>query len=106
MRRLFGAVISAALLAGLAGQALAQEQYELKIPAGLPKMRVPRDNPLTKEKVELGKQLYFDKRLSQDNSVSCASCHDPNKGWSNGEPFATGVQGQKGGRSAPTVVNA
>jgi cytochrome c peroxidase len=87
-------------------RAAAQEEYELEIPAGLPKMRIPRDNPLTKEKVELGKQLYFDKRLSQDGTVSCASCHDPNKGWSNAEQFATGFQKQKGGRNSPTVVNA
>lgn len=75
-------------------------------PAGLPKLRVPGDNQLTAAKVELGKQLFFDPRLSVDNSVSCASCHHPDKGWSNGERFATGIGGQKGGRSAPTVVNA
>jgi cytochrome c peroxidase len=54
----------------------------------------------------LGKQLYFDPRLSGDDTVSCASCHDPTKGWSNGERFATGVRGQKGGRSAPTIINS
>ena len=69
-------------------------------------MKVPENNPLTGEKIELGKQLYFDKRLSRDNSVSCASCHDPQKGWSNGERFAEGIRGQVGGRSAPTIVNA
>jgi cytochrome c peroxidase len=56
--------------------------------------------------VELGKQLYFDPRLSRDNTISCASCHDPDKGWSNGAAVATGIGGQKGGRSAPTIVNA
>jgi cytochrome c peroxidase len=50
--------------------------------------------------------LYFDKRLSQDNTVSCASCHDPEKGWSNSDRFATGFKQQKGGRSSPTVVNS
>ncbi len=106
MRRFAAAILGAAWLVGLTGLASAQEKYELKIPAGLPKMRLPRDNPLTKEKIELGKQLYFDKRLSQDSSVSCASCHDPSKGWSNAAQFATGFQGQVGGRSSPTVVNA
>lgn len=81
-------------------------KYELKIPLGLRDMKIPADNPLTKEKIELGKQLYFDKRLSRDNSVSCASCHDPQKGWSNGERFATGIKGQVGGRSAPTIINS
>jgi len=75
-------------------------------PLGLKPVPVPTDNPLTKEKVELGKQLYFDPRLSCDETVSCASCHDPKKGWSNGEGVATGVRGQKGGRSAPTIINA
>jgi cytochrome c peroxidase len=93
------------LLLGLA-LPLAAADLELKTPLGLSKMGIPADNPLTTEKVELGKQLYFDPRLSIDNTVSCASCHDPKKGWSNGERFATGVRDQKGGRSAPTILNA
>ena len=75
------------------------------VPTGLGKIRYPKDNPQTAAKVELGKQLYFDKRLSRDNDISCASCHDPAKGWSNGEQFATGFKGQKGGRNSPTVIN-
>lgn len=74
-------------------------------PLGLPSVPVPSDNPMTTEKIALGKQLYFDGRLSADNKVSCASCHDPAKGFSNGDRFATGVEGKKGGRSAPTVIN-
>lgn len=79
---------------------------EFPVPAGLKAPRIPADNPHTAAKVELGKQLYFDPRLSRDNTVSCATCHDPKKGWSNGEAFATGVRGQVGGRSAPTIINA
>ncbi|MEQ8785517.1 MAG: cytochrome c peroxidase [Pirellulaceae bacterium] len=75
-------------------------------PLGLKKVPVRPDNPLTEEKVELGKQLYFDPRLSADNTVSCASCHDPKKGWSNDDAVATGIGGQKGGRSAPTIINS
>ena len=71
------------------------------VPKGLSPLKIPSDNPMTPEKVALGKQLFFDKRLSVDSSVSCASCHDPKKGWSNAEQFATGVGGQKGGRNAP-----
>lgn len=74
-------------------------------PLGLPSVPVPSDNPMTPEKIALGKQLYFDGRLSADNKVSCASCHDPAKGFSNGDRFATGVEGKRGGRSAPTVIN-
>ena len=75
-------------------------------PAGLPPVAHPKDNPPSEEKILLGKQLYFDPRLSSDGTISCASCHDPKKGWSNGEAVATGVGGQKGGRSAPTVINS
>ena len=76
------------------------------VPAGLKPLSIPSDNPQTAAKIELGKQLYFDPRLSSDDSISCASCHDPKKGWSNGEQFATGVRGQKGGRNSPTIINA
>lgn len=75
-------------------------------PLGLKPLSIPEDNPQTPEKIALGKQLYFDKRLSKDNTVSCASCHAPEKGYSNGERFATGVGGAKGGRSAPSVINS
>jgi len=100
----FPAALACLLLVG-AGLVPAEE-FKLNVPLGLPKMDIPPDNPLTKAKIELGKQLYFDKRLSRDNTISCASCHDPAKGWSNGERFATGVRGQVGGRSAPTIINS
>ena len=96
------------LVAFASAQAGADEPLELEVPHGLVErnVRIPKDNPLTKGKVELGKMLYFDARLSRDNTISCASCHDPKQGWSNGERFATGVDGQVGGRSAPTIINA
>lgn len=75
-------------------------------PVGLPPVSHPKDNLPTEEKIALGKQLYFDGRLSSDNKVSCASCHDPAKGFSNGDQFATGIEGKKGGRNSPTVINA
>lgn len=84
----------------------AADDYKLNYPLGLKKMHVPKSNQLTEAKIKLGKQLYFDPRLSGDDSVSCASCHDPQKGWSNGDNFATGIRGQRGGRSAPTVINS
>lgn len=92
---------------GKGGQAADNlEEFVFEAPKGLKELTVPADNPLTEAKIALGKQLYFDPRLSRDNTVSCASCHDPDKGWSNGEKFATGVRGQKGGRNSPTIVNA
>jgi cytochrome c peroxidase len=105
MPRLFPAAGLLASLCLIAGTWAAE--FEIgKVPAGLKPLPVPTENPLTLEKIELGKQLYFDPRLSRDDTISCASCHDPKKGWSNGEAFATGVRGQVGGRSAPTIINA
>ena len=76
-----------------------------KVPLGLPEIIWPDDNPYTPEKRELGWLLFFDTRLSSDNSVSCASCHDPKHAFGDGSPVSTGIKGQKGGRSAPTVIN-
>lgn len=77
-----------------------------KVPLGLPELKIPDDNPLTAEKVELGKLLYFDKRVSKDGSVSCATCHDPTKGWAEHTATSEGMHKQKGGRNSPTVINA
>lgn len=95
-----GFTFAGAVLAALSGTQAADE------PAGLPPVEHPKDNPPNVAKIELGKQLYFDGRLSKDNTISCASCHDPAKGFSNGEQFATGVGGAKGGRNSPTVLNS
>lgn len=74
-------------------------------PLGLPPVFWPDDNPYSKAKAELGRLLYFDKRLSSDNSVSCASCHAPEHAFTDRSPVSTGIRGQKGARSAPTVIN-
>jgi len=57
------------------------------------------------QKVELGKQLYFDTRLSKNNSVSCAFCHNPGTGFADARQFSIGAFGTSGGRQAPTVYN-
>ena len=66
----------------------------------------PADNPTTDEKVELGKMLYHDPRLSSTGTVSCASCHNTMLGGEDNRPNSMGVNGQTGGRSAPTVWNS
>lgn len=66
---------------------------------------VPAANPITKGKYELGRQLYFEPRVSKDGTVSCATCHNPEKGWTDNAPTSTGIDGQLGGRNAPTVLN-
>ena len=84
-----------------------QTPFQLTLPLGLEKdsLVIPEDNPLTKEKVELGKLLFFDKRLSANDTIACASCHMPSLAFTDGQPVSAGIHGQKGGRSAPTAIN-
>ncbi|MFV1964670.1 MAG: cytochrome-c peroxidase [Pirellulaceae bacterium] len=82
----------------------AAEGFE--VPAGLPALEVPEDNAMTPAKVKLGKLLFFDKRLSGDNTLNCASCHNPETGWVQPRHNAVGIDGQEGDRNAPTIINA
>jgi cytochrome c peroxidase len=66
----------------------------------------PADNPTTKEKVELGKMLFFDPRLSSNGTVSCFTCHNVMEGGDDHRTTSIGVHGQAGGRNAPSVWNA
>ncbi|MCW8853502.1 MAG: cytochrome-c peroxidase, partial [Gammaproteobacteria bacterium] len=70
------------------------------------KAPAPKDNPTTAAKVELGKTLYFDPRISSTGTVSCNSCHNVMEGGDDSRPNSMGVNGQTGGRGAPTVWNA
>jgi cytochrome c peroxidase len=69
-------------------------------------MAFPQSNAYSAEKAELGRLLFFDRRLSADHSVACASCHSPQFAFTDGAAVSTGVGGQEGGRNAPTVINA
>ena len=78
----------------------------LAIPLGLDLyLPVPEDNPMTAEKVELGRQLFFDRRLSRDGSLSCASCHQPDRAFTDGRVVAVGVGGRQGRRNSPALIN-
>jgi cytochrome c peroxidase len=83
----------------------AQGAGPAKPPMGLMPIVWPSDNPYSVEKAELGRLLYFDTRLSADNNISCATCHSPKFAFTDGAAVSTGIRGQKGGRSAPTVIN-
>lgn len=96
MKRSLIVILFGLLAWGVAG---AFEPLALKAP-------VPADNPMSKPKIELGKALYFDVRLSKDNSVSCNTCHDVNRGGVDGLPTSKGIGGQFGDRNSPTVFNA
>ncbi len=75
-------------------------------PLGLPPVPIPKDNPLTRETIFLGRKLFFEKLFSRDNTLACSSCHDPRHGFADPRPVSEGVNGQKGTRNAPTVLNA
>jgi cytochrome c peroxidase len=85
---------------------LATLQSASTTPLGLDAyMPVPDANPLTAEKTELGRRLFFDRRLSRDSSVSCATCHQPERGFTDGGAIAVGVDGRPGRRNAPALIN-
>lgn len=73
---------------------------------GLPPVPIPKDNPPTADTIALGRMLFYDKRVSVDNSLSCASCHDPSAYFTDGKNVSTGVRGALGTRNAPTILNA
>jgi len=89
------------------GEAFESGDYGLTLPLGLQASSayVPDNNPMSRAKIELGRALYFDARLSKDGTISCATCHDPAKGFSDGRATSAGIHGQLGGRNAPTVIN-
>jgi cytochrome c peroxidase len=77
-----------------------------RVPLGLDLyMPVPDHNPLTAEKIALGRRLFFDRRLSRDGSLACATCHDPKRAFSDGRKVAVGVFGRQGRRNAPAIIN-
>ena len=82
---------------------------EVRLPLGLRaganSIQGLKANPLTRAKIELGRQLYFDPRLSADGTVSCASCHDPNEGYARHTRFGVGINDQQGDRNSPVAYN-
>ena len=75
------------------------------IPAGFPEPKIPADNPMTAEKVELGRHLFYDKRLSGNETQSCSSCHEQALAFSDGEVTAQGSTGQFHPRNSPSLTN-
>jgi cytochrome c peroxidase len=81
--------------------------YTMELPLGLQAdaAYIPETNLLSAEKIELGKLLYYDPRLSKDSSIACASCHNPFHGFADSQRVSRGVGNQPGGRNSPTVIN-
>lgn len=96
------------LLIGLAGFALilcAQDEYQWRLPRGFPKPYVPADNPMTAAKVELGRYLFYDMRMSVNGKESCASCHKQELAFTDGRAVGLGATGELHSRSAMSLVN-
>ncbi|OAI21766.1 cytochrome c peroxidase [Methylomonas koyamae] len=88
------------------GQPAKLIDFALKPPLGLPALPVPKDNLLTPAKITLGRKLFFDRRLSLNNTFSCAICHIPEQGFANNEmETAVGVEGRSVRRNAPSLYN-
>lgn len=101
MRRL---LIPAMMLAASAAFA-AGGGFIWPLPAWMPPPPVPADNPMSAEKVELGRRLFYDARLSADGTVACASCHDQALAFTDGRSLAVGVNGTVASRNAPGLAN-
>src|SRR5215216_1624959 len=81
-------------------------RFEIKLPVGISydlwAYYVPKNNPVTAEKLKLGERLFFDKRLSADGTVSCATCHDPQLAFADGRALAEGISRRVGKRNSPS----
>lgn len=82
-----------------------QVKLPLGMSAGQLAIKGLDENPMTRAKIELGRQLYFDPRLSSDGTISCASCHHPDEGYARHTQFGIGVKGQEGNRNSPVSYN-
>ena len=90
----------------LCNSAILAADFEWRLPPGFPPPRVPADNPMSIEKVQLGQRLFFDTRLSINNTYSCASCHQPERAFTDARSQAVGVRGDLHARGVMSLVNA
>lgn len=81
------------------------DSYSWNLPKGFPRPRVPADNPMTAAKVELGRYLFYDTKMSVNGKSSCATCHKQELAFTDGQPVGVGTTGEKHSRSAMSLVN-
>lgn len=81
------------------------DAYAWRLPPGMPTPRVPVDNPMNADKVELGRHLFYDTRLSRDGSQSCATCHEQARAFTDGRATPVGVTGEAGRHNSMSLVN-
>ena len=100
-------LLTLAILSGAATVALAQQgtSWRWQLPAWLPAPLVPADNPMSQAKVDLGRHLFYDKRLSRDGSMSCATCHEQARAFADGQATPAGVTGERHPRNSMSLAN-
>ncbi|MCU0696255.1 MAG: di-heme enzyme [Myxococcaceae bacterium] len=100
-----GLVVLAACGAVGPGSADAGPGFDWRLPKGFPTPTVPADNPMTAEKVELGRRLFYDVRLSKNRTQACASCHEQRRAFTDGRPVGIGSTGEAHPRNAQGLAN-
>ena len=90
-----------AMLAALVTGCGAAEDYQWRLPADYPRPSVPADNPMSAAKVELGRYLFYDQQLSANGQQACATCHRPERAFSEPQSVATGSTGEAHTRNTP-----
>jgi cytochrome c peroxidase len=96
----------ASIISSLSLHSLADTPVKLTTPLGLPPLVIPASNPLTQEKIDLGRRLFMDRRLSHNNVMSCGMCHVPEQGFTSHElGAAIGIEGRSHRRNSPTIFN-
>src|SRR5919197_1070937 len=103
--RLTVVVVLFVLAFGIEHSASSVDNYQWPLPRGLPVPRVPADNPITQRKIDLGRRLFYDKRLSGNGSYACASCHQQAFAFTDGLARARGSTGAQHARSTMTLTN-
>ena len=106
MRNLLLLLLSAGLCTGPCTATAGPAGYDWHLPRGFPKPAVPADNPMSDAKVALGRRLFFESRLSVTGRYSCASCHRPERAYTDGRALAVGATGGRLDRNAMALVNA
>ena len=104
-KRISAGLITLGLSVLMMGASSGFRDWHWNLPAWVPEPVVPLDNPMSVAKVELGRHLFYDTRLSADGSQSCASCHHQDKAFTDGQALSVGVTGETGARSAMGLAN-
>jgi cytochrome c peroxidase len=102
---LLGAAATGVFAASLDSARLPSSSYEWQLPPGFPQPCVPEDNPMNPAKVELGRRLFYDRRLSGNGTQACASCHRPERAFTDGRARAIGSTGESHPRGSQSLTN-